>query len=418
MEESAARLGRYLEPLERVEAPHTDRVLGPSPPGLDTGELIALGEGTHGTREFITLRHRLVRHLVTVRGFRTLALEAGFVPTLGVDRAVRREGAPPAPAIADLQLWVWRTQGLASLLEWLASFNDGRPLADRVRVIGVNLGDPGRPAGHLARVLPEVGLEGEEITARLSAFAEAGHADAGRVEELQEGFALAQTARERLREDGTKDGSTVGRVAERLCRQLEQSSDWNQLRLSSAERFHPDAFERRDRHMAETAAWALETDPGKGAVLWAHNAHIKRGHFDMPQDWATGETMGEGLDRRLGASYRPLGTAFGRGRFRATPSDGGRPRAWEANPPRDDSVEAAIDAEDGGAGFLDLAEMRKAGLEDWTDRTRQLRSIQALLDEDADPDAHYMETDVPGSFDGLFYLPRSTPTRLIQGEES
>lgn len=410
-------IDQHLEPLEGTEPQDPERAPGRSPPGVESGRLIGLGEGSHGTREFVTLRHRIVRHLVAIRGFRTVALETGFVPTLAVDRAVRRDGQRPTTTVANLKLWVWRTQELAALMEWLANFNEGRPLEDRVRVIGVNLGDPGRPAGHLARMLPEVGLEGEKVGAELSAFAEAGHAAAGRVEELREGIALAETARERLREDGATEGSAVGPLTERLCRQLEQSCDWNQLRLLSEQRFDPEAFQRRDRHMAETAAWALETDPGDGAVLWAHNAHVKRGHFDMPQDWATGETMGDALDRRLGASYRPLGTAFGRGRFRATPSDGGRPRVWEANAPRDDSVESAIDAEGGGAGFLDLAEIRTAGLEDWTDRTRQLRSIPALLDADGNPADRYMETDVPGSFDGLFYTPRSTPTHLIEGEE-
>lgn len=50
---------------------------------FSSSRLIALGEATHGTREFFLLKHRLVRFLVERLGFTLFILEAsGLRPTV------------------------------------------------------------------------------------------------------------------------------------------------------------------------------------------------------------------------------------------------------------------------------------------------------------------------------------------------
>ncbi|WP_267162792.1 hypothetical protein [Halovenus salina] len=62
------------------------------PASLIDGRIIALGEATHGTREFFQLKHRFLRYLVE-RGAGVFALEANAPETLATnDSVVHGEG--------------------------------------------------------------------------------------------------------------------------------------------------------------------------------------------------------------------------------------------------------------------------------------------------------------------------------------
>ncbi len=52
---------------------------------FDGARVVALGEATHGSREFFQLKHRLVRFLIEDHDFRTFAMEAHFTRALAVN---------------------------------------------------------------------------------------------------------------------------------------------------------------------------------------------------------------------------------------------------------------------------------------------------------------------------------------------
>ena len=41
-------------------------------------QIVALGESTHGTSEFVTFRHRMIQHMVQPLNFRVLSVETNF----------------------------------------------------------------------------------------------------------------------------------------------------------------------------------------------------------------------------------------------------------------------------------------------------------------------------------------------------
>jgi len=118
-----------LEPFPDLDG--LDEILG-------AARVIGLGEATHGTREFFRLKHRLVRYLVREHGLRTVALEANLPETLAIDEYVTHGRGDPRDALDSIYFWTWNVEAVLELLEWLRSFNEGRPLADRVRFHGVD----------------------------------------------------------------------------------------------------------------------------------------------------------------------------------------------------------------------------------------------------------------------------------------
>ncbi|MFC7058682.1 erythromycin esterase family protein [Halovenus salina] len=408
MDDSAA-LGRYSSPLDSTTPDGDD--LEPLTDTLGDATIVGLGEATHGTHDLFELKGAVVRHLVADCGVRTVAFETDFAKTLALDEYVRRGEGTAADALDALVLWVWRAESILETVEWLRAFNEGRPPEDRVRLLGVSLSEPGAPARRLRALLqavPSIAVPDE-----LDALADDPVPEDDRDAFLDDGIAVARGLRDTL--DAHRP-AVVDRlsprewtVARRLCRHLEQNCEWNRLRLAT-EGFDPEAFELRDRLMAETVGWCLDTDPGDGVAVWAHNSHVKRGSFDMPQDWAAGETMGEVIAQDHGSAYRPYATDFARGSYRAVADSEAGPETFTADGPPTEATTATLDTVETPTGFLDIeSAAADSRLDSWFDRDRKLRAVAALVDPDAD-DRRRMTTDLASSFDGLFAIEETAPS--------
>jgi erythromycin esterase len=428
-EQVVPALREYVTALSSIapDAENSDLTARSSP--FEDTDVVGLGEATHGTRDFFELKHRVVRHLVEECGFRTIAFETDFAKTRALTEAVQYGEGTPRDALDEITLWVWKTEGVLALFEWLREFNENRPMDDRVRVYGMSLSLPAEPASELRCYLQRVDpASAETVAERFRSVADTEiptDDEAATAEYLDTGLELAATIRDRLDEHRQRyvDASSPSeyQFARHLCRHLEQNCEWNELRLENPGQFDPEAFEQRDRYMAENVEWCRKQDPGAGVVVYAHNTHVKRGSFDMDYEWAQGETMGEFLDQQIGSRYYPLGTEFARGSFRAIPNvddaDERDPRTFPVGAPHEDSVGAHLDSEGKSPLFLDIAAASDDDrLDSWFDETRRMRGVSALVDPDDETRVHDIETDVAESFDGLFFLAETEPSVPLTDE--
>ena len=85
--------------------------------------IVALGEATHGTREFYQLNHRLFDYLVRQKGFTVLAIEANWPEALAVDRYIKTGEGNPREALAGMNFWTWYTEEMLDLVEWMRAYN-------------------------------------------------------------------------------------------------------------------------------------------------------------------------------------------------------------------------------------------------------------------------------------------------------
>ena len=65
-------------PIKYIEAGNSFSDLQPLKKTLQDAQVIGLGEATHGTHEFFTIKHRLLEFLVTEMDFTAFALESSF----------------------------------------------------------------------------------------------------------------------------------------------------------------------------------------------------------------------------------------------------------------------------------------------------------------------------------------------------
>ena len=72
--------------------------------------IVALGENTHGARDFFEMKARILRFLVEEMGFNTFAIEASWPESRRLDRYVRTGEGDPVKLLSGLYFWTWNTE--------------------------------------------------------------------------------------------------------------------------------------------------------------------------------------------------------------------------------------------------------------------------------------------------------------------
>ena len=96
--------------LTTVEAGNGFADLQPLRRIVGDARIVALGEATHGTREFFQLKHRILEFLVNEMDFNIFAIEAPLPEAQDVNRYVLSGEGDPARALAGMYLWTWDTE--------------------------------------------------------------------------------------------------------------------------------------------------------------------------------------------------------------------------------------------------------------------------------------------------------------------
>lgn len=122
-----AQLGEMTRPIARTEATGGTDDLAALDDILRGHQVIGLGEGTHGTREFFTLKHRLIQRLVEVHGCRLVTMEVSWDRARAVDSYLQHGTGSAADAVAGLAYWTWNTAEVVALVEWLRAYNVRHP---------------------------------------------------------------------------------------------------------------------------------------------------------------------------------------------------------------------------------------------------------------------------------------------------
>jgi|GEM_PF-6493833 len=266
-------------------------------------KVVGVGEATHGSSEFLRMRHRLIRYLVEKHNYRVIAIEAAWGGVQLLDNYLQT-------GVVDVQelrrlltgvgFWIWDTYEVLELLKWIGEYNRDRPVDDRVRLVGVDF-QIMKPQFDALRVLASDCLrQPNRLLEKISAYNASAKEFFGLDEKARENAARAlRSARDELQElDGTCSRAQVTLMSIGLDA------------LQKGQEFYTKGnFEvllDRDATMAEFTVRALEGMGGK-AIVWAHNDHI-----------ATKEhALGSMLRAKLASEYLAVGQLFGKGGFRA-----------------------------------------------------------------------------------------------------
>lgn len=395
-------------PLKSVEAGQGFEDLRRLTPVLKDVRVVALGEATHGTREFFQLKHRLLEFLVSELGFTVFALEANVPEARALNDYVLTGKGDPGQGLAGLIAYPWQTEEMLELVRWMRRYNEDPAHAKKLKFHGVDMQIPSLAATHVGEYLRTVDAAyAKQVEEGLALLAGNGWWQLPRERQEAVRDTLAEVAR---RFDSRRAQYTrqSGREAWALARQ-----DLTVLSQCVARRLSPLDGNIRDRAMADNLRWVLEHEgPGAKAVFWAHNMHVARG----PGEW-TDSPAGRHLGEAFGRGFYVFGFAFNQGAFQAmhvpdaqAPERRGVAEFTVPSAP-EDSLDAAL-ASTGLAMFaLDLRTVPSSGpVREWWRRAHRTREPGAFYSQEG----YTMSTNhALALYDGLLFVERTTRARPL-----
>jgi len=258
-------------PIRHLEAGNGFEDLQPLQQTLQDVKIVGLGEATHGTREFVQLKHRLFEFLVIEMGFTVFALEASSAACQPLNDYIVNGVGDLDVALTDQHYVVWDIEEMAALVEWLRRHNTDVPDARKVHFHGVDFSynERGRTAvlEYFSRLAPE---RLPTVTALFTALAE---------EEAKWPVRI--------------DAETQAAIRQLLPKVQALADDLNTNRPQLVRRSSPGEHDRiqqfvqrmeqwcsldglgRSRYMADNLISVLDREePAAKAIIWQHNAHI------------------------------------------------------------------------------------------------------------------------------------------------
>lgn len=283
---------------------------------VSEAEVVGLGEATHGTSEFFTMKDQLFRGLVTQSGFKGIVFELPWGAAKVIDDYVTFGIGNASVALNQSFYWTYNTDEILQLIEWMRAYNRNRPEADRIRFMGC---DPLGPhfrietqivSDYLQRVIPDAALE------KTAFFSDLPQTNLNEylLEELfihqrnsKNIYELLLFMRDNKTEWINKTNTYDYHLAEFAVEVIRQRE--NVYWFSSFDR-------RREELMALwTLRWKELMGEGSQVVLWGNNAHILNG-WDI-RLFRTGTF----LDIQIGERYKAVGFSFSSGTFNAFVAD-------------------------------------------------------------------------------------------------
>lgn len=375
---------------------------------IGPARVVALGEATHGTREFLRMKHRLFRALVA-EGFSVFALEAGQVEARAVNDYVLHGTGTARGALGGLGVWVWETEEILELIEWMRAWNADPARTPRLQFVGFDMQSPIASLKAVRRYL-EIVAPGEaaawvqpiEVLAHESGSAGFAALSGERQAEVVATVDSIVGRFDRLRrawESATSPAAyAVARQDARILQQATQQFASGTLSAAGSE--------RRDRAMAENIQWLREhLDPGARMVVSAHNLHIA--------DLAG--RMGRPLRAALGDDWRTIGFELGEGTFQAlhARTDGARPNieAIRLSTPRDGQASAAFLRAGPGVYALDLRTLPAFGpAAEWFRSPQIVREVGYTFHSEA---TLTTAQSLAARYDALLFVARTTRARQL-----
>lgn len=350
--------------------------------------IIGMGEATHGTAEFTTLRGELSLALVRQADVQLLLFEIDAISAAALDDYVNGDNVDIAGAVAALGFWVTDTYEFLHFLELVRTYNAGA--ARKVHIWGVDVQDTMLPVKTITEHVAH--LSEDEAAALRVAATERGKA----VKDLPppQRAALAALLSRRGTPEGTsRDHLLVAVAARSLALQLQY---WDGDLLGQYRR-------RRDAGMAELAAFLTAQLKVRRACIWAHDGHVTK-DGDLPM-------LGRNLARNPALSYYGIGFYLYEGSARAWDAFakiGVIPHPISAAAPY--MVEGAVMRATGmpAVAWLPLDKLPRV-LGDWLATPRLVREVGAVYIDDQVPTLRRMRE----AFDAIVVVRTghdSTPT--------
>lgn len=269
---------KYARPFESVND------LDPLLAAIGDAKYVLLGESSHGTSEFYTIRAELTKRLIKEKGFSVIAVEGDWPSCQSINRYIKNIGSPSSDVSEALEsfnrwpTWMWANQEIVELIQWLKNFNQETKQQNKVGFYGLDVYSLWESMDEIIKYLERTSNSG--LTQARNAFNcfepynrnnESYAVSAGYLSEncIKEALALLSSIRKnKWKYDDEEENSLNMEVNALVTVNAEEY--YRTMVLSDSK-----SWNVRDIHMVE-ALNAVMKFYGEGAkvIIWEHNTHV------------------------------------------------------------------------------------------------------------------------------------------------
>ena len=124
---------KLMQAISEHALPLNDESLNKIVEAIGDAQIVMIGEASHGTSEFYTIRAELSKKLIEQKGFQLIAVEGDWPAAQAVNRYVKgysTEGETANDMLINAfdrwPTWMWANKEVATFTEWLKAFNRNR----------------------------------------------------------------------------------------------------------------------------------------------------------------------------------------------------------------------------------------------------------------------------------------------------
>ena len=286
-------------------------------------EVVCLGESRHDIHEQFLLKHRFVKYLVEELNFKTFALEASLPYSNRINDYILRGRGNIDELMSNMPGWfLWDTQEMKNILNWLYEYNQEQDIGNKVNFYGIDIVAPNNALEQIFEYLQNVDkLYFEEI--QKNHFAQNIMNDNQWQISLQNYSQLSEEEKQILIKNYNELFEHIKQNKEDyIAKSSKNEYDWIlQLAYSANEAnkmfTETDRIKMgliRDNAMANISLWIK--DRNEKLIIWAHNVHIAKSEIIMnmfPENPIQG--MGYVLNQKLKDKMISIGASFNQGEF-------------------------------------------------------------------------------------------------------
>jgi erythromycin esterase len=392
---------------------------------IGNARVVALGEATHGTHEFFTMKHRILECLVEEKGFTIYAMEEGWAEMNHINAYVQgTEDANPADTLS----YFMGSSEIDNLIEWMRQYNDGLTSSTMLSLHGFDMQYADLIMQDLLSYMSKADpVNRSAVQENLDCFKSNvinWSANPNAKLYSQAGTDIQSQCRQGLQnihdlfasnQSAYESASSPAKFAEafQLVNLLTQNEELMRAPTLA------ESINIRDRYMAENIEWLLnETGPEVKMVISAHNGHVALSSEAQSSD--NGESkmipMGIRLKEMAGDDLVVIGMGFNHGSFRAIGYSNAKGSSlgysvYKIDSPIQNSQDTFLANANLPRFYLDLRTMRtNPNLADWFLTPRWLNEFGLGYIVD-DPKANAAMIVLPNEFDILIYFEQTTASQ-------
>ena len=269
---------KYAQTIENITIPQNTRI-------------IALGEATHGNKEFQELKLDVFKILVEKYNVKAFALEGDFGGCEEVNRYINGGTGSAEDAVNAIDFQIYRTKEMIALVEYMRNYNEKVSADKKLRFYGYDMQRYVYNFQFLRDLSKELGVNTDELEKLMN-----GNEWNTEYDDSAKAEAISRI-KNNLQNKNNSDKAI--HFADTLLKYLELKSS-----LKSSTNYDASS-QLRDKYMAENVSWILKQEEKFGNTsifISGHNMHIgKYGSMD---------TMGKLLYNEYGDGYYAIGTDF------------------------------------------------------------------------------------------------------------